>query len=222
MFHRTRRKIVFTVVFSLFALMTVTLTTIYLTNRAVLDRESREMLRTYVERFSLEEQPLLQDRETRPDGAPDFRPGQANEPRELHEDRPGKDDPAFRLSTFYAVAYAQDGEVLKVNNGNNELQSADSLLKTASAILKKGKQSGKTGNMTYLVEQREEYTLVAMIDRTINDSHQETLIRQMLIIGLSASVALFVISILLPAGSFARWKKTINAKNGLFPTPGTS
>lgn len=57
MFDKTRRKIVFTVVFSLITLMIVTLTTIYLSNRMAINRESREMLKTYAERFSLEEQP---------------------------------------------------------------------------------------------------------------------------------------------------------------------
>ena len=57
MFDKTRRKIVFTVVFSLLTLMIVTLTTIYLSNRMAINRESCEMLKTYAERFSLEEQP---------------------------------------------------------------------------------------------------------------------------------------------------------------------
>lgn len=54
MFNKTKRKIVFTVVFSLLALMIVTLATVYLSNRAALDRENREMLKTFAERFSLE------------------------------------------------------------------------------------------------------------------------------------------------------------------------
>ena len=47
MFVKTKRRIVFAVVFSLLVLMTVTLTTIYVSNRAALDRESGEMLRTF-------------------------------------------------------------------------------------------------------------------------------------------------------------------------------
>ncbi len=195
MFNKTRRKIVFTVVLSLLILMVVTLTTIYLSNRAALQRENREMLKTYVERYSLEEQPGPEDEEGKPDFKPDDRPEEGDRPPEPADGRFGKNEPSYRLSTFYSVAYSKDGDVLKINNGNNDLQSEESLLETASSILSKGKKSGKTGNMTYLVEERGEYTLVAMIDGTINDRNQETLIRQMLIIGAASMAVLFVFSI---------------------------
>ena len=195
MFNKTRKRIVFAVVFSLLALMVVTLTTIYVSNRLALDRESREMLKTFAERFSLEEQAPPQEGEARPDGAPDFRPDDMDDPRDGRDGRPRGVEPEFRLSTFYSVAFSEDGEVLAVNNGNNDLQSEESLIGTAESILKKGRSSGKVGNMTYLVEEREGYTLVAMIDGTLNDHNQTRLFRQMLIIGSTATVTLFVISI---------------------------
>lgn len=200
MFNKTKRKIVFTVAYSLLALMIVTLTTIYLSNRIAIDRESREMLRIFAERFSLEEQPLSREEEIKPDGTPDFMSANMGEPREPRDNGPWKNEPAFRLSTFYSVAYSKSGEVLAVNNENHDLQSEESLLETASSILKKGRKNGKYGNMTYLVEERDDYTLVAMIDGTINDNNQTRLFRQMLIIGLIATVVLFVISIFI-----ARW-----------------
>ena len=57
MFDRTRRKIVFNVIFSLLVLMAVTLATIYVSNLAVLQSENEKLLKEYAERFSLEEQP---------------------------------------------------------------------------------------------------------------------------------------------------------------------
>ena len=63
MFNKTKRKIVFTVVFSLLALMLVTLTTIYVSNRIAIDRESHEMLRTFADRYTLGEQSPLPDGE---------------------------------------------------------------------------------------------------------------------------------------------------------------
>jgi signal transduction histidine kinase len=192
MFNKTRRKIVFTVVFSLLALMLVTLTTIYISNRIAIDRNSREMLQTFAERFTLEEQTTPLDGENRPDDTPDIKPGDMNEPR---RERRGKDEREFQLSTFYSVAYSKDGEVIMVNSGNNDFQSEESLLKTAASILSKGKKNGKIGNMTYLVEERDEYTLVAMIDQTINDNNQTKLFYRMLIIGSAALIVLIVISI---------------------------
>ena len=195
MFNKTRRRIVFTVVFSLVALMTVTLTTIYLSNRIALDRDSREMLKTFVERYSLEGEPEPQDGERKPDDRPDFRPEDMNGRREPRDERFGKDESAFRLSTFYSVAYSKSGDVLAVNNGGNALQSEEALLETASSILNSGGKTGKTGSMTYLVEDRGDYTLVAMIDQTINDNNQTLLFRQMLIIGSAALIILVVVSV---------------------------
>lgn len=191
MFIKTRRKIVFTVVFSLLALMTVTLTTIYISNRIALDRDSREMLSMYAERFSLESQSPPPEAGQRPGGAPGGVPGEADGPHDGH----ARNEPEFRLSTFYSVAYSKGGEVLAVNSGSSGLQTEESLLETAAAILDKGKKSGKAGNMTYLVEDRGDYTLVAMIDRTISDNNQTVLFRQMLIIGAAALIVLIVLSV---------------------------
>lgn len=194
MFNKTKRKIVFTVVFSLLALMIVTLATVYLSNRAALDRENRGMLKTFAERFSLENE--AQEDALPPD---DAEPGseETNPPPPPPGDRPGRNEPAFRLSTFYAVAVSENGEILAVNTGERDLQSEDSLIGIATSILNKGKKSGKTGGLTYLVEERDGYTLVAMIDGTINDKNQTLLFRQMLLIGTAATAILLLISIFL-------------------------
>ncbi len=191
MFNKTRRKIVFTVVFSLLALMLVTLTTIYVSNRIALDRDSREMLATFAERYTLDEQTPQHDGGNRPD----FKPNDKNEPREPRDDGRGKGEREFQLSTFYSVAYSESGDVLAVGGASDSLQSDESLLETAASILSKGKKSGKVGNMTYLVEERGDYTLVAMIDQTINDNNQTRLFWRMLIIGSAALAVLIVISI---------------------------
>ena len=49
--------------------------------------------------------------------------------------------------------------------------------------------------MMFLVSERDDYTLVAMIDKTITDNSQKTLIRQMLLFGALAMAVLFVLSI---------------------------
>ena len=193
MFDKTRLNIVFTVVFSLLALMVVTLGTIYISNRIALQNENEEMLKTYAERFTLDGQP--DGSGDRPDGKPDGRfDGQGGNPGP-RDGEPGRNEPQFQLSTFYAAAYSSDGEVIAVNNGNDALQSEQSLLEITDNIIKSGKKNGRTGNMTYLVEERDGYTLVAIIDGTINDNNQSLLFRQMLIIGSAALVVLVVISI---------------------------
>ncbi len=192
MFNKTKRRIFFTVVFSLLALMLVTLATIYVSNRIALQRENEEMLRTFAERYSLNEQP-----EPRVDGKPDGRPEERPGGLGPRNGEPDKNEPRFQLSTFYSVAFSTDGEVLAVNSGNDALHSEESLTETAASILKGSSKSGSRGGLAYLVEERGDYTLVAMIDSTINDSNQSLLFRQMLVIGTAALIILAAVSFFL-------------------------
>ena len=173
------------IVLSLLALMAVTLTVIFLSNRMALRRESEERLRTYAERYSLEEP------------SPDLPPV-----NDLPPDKkgPGKNEEAFRLSTFYSVAYGPDGEVLAVRNDNQAMQSRESLIALADRIRQSGKTSGALGSVLFLTQDRGAYQLVAMIDRTMMDHDQQTLIRQMLLFGSLALAVLCAASVFL-----ARW-----------------
>lgn len=199
MFNKTRRKIVSTVVLSLLALLAVTLTTIYLFNRAALLRNNEEMLRTYAERYDPSGQSDDPAGYARPDGGPGG-PLDGDPPAPRDGKEPMRNEPQFRLSTFYSVTYAKTGEILTVDTGNNALQSEESLLGIASAARSSGKEFGSRGNIYYLVSDRGDYTLVAMLDGTIGDSNQQTLFREMLIVGGVAMVVLFVISIFIARG----------------------
>ncbi len=193
MFNKTRRKIIITVVASLMALLLVTLTTIYLSNRFVLRRESEEMLKSYSQRFNLN----TQQGEMFDDKQGVFDPqGQTDTPLGPPDDRePMRNEPQFKLSTFYSVAFSESGDVIGVNSGNKSMQSEESLIELAKKILDGKKNSGSIGNIYYLVTVRDEYTLVAMIDSTINEKNQQTLFIEMLVIGAVALVILFIISI---------------------------
>ena len=67
MFNKTQRKIVFAIVFSLMALLMVTLTSIYIFNYMSIQRENKEMLQTYVERYALENEPGPPKEEGKPE-----------------------------------------------------------------------------------------------------------------------------------------------------------
>ena len=189
MFKKTKWKIALTVALSLFALMAVTLTTIYISNILSVQKKNEDMLKTYVERYGREDlggEPF--DEGFRPEG--DILPPEAKD-----FERNGKDEPAFRLSTFYSVAYSASGEVLSVQSGNSVIKSEEELIEIASSVIEKGEKSGTVGSMTYLVDRRADITLVAMIDSTISDNNQKMLFEQMILIGSIATVALFIISI---------------------------
>ena len=187
MFNKSKRKIVFAITVSLLVLMLVTLTTIYVSNLLTTRRETEEMLKTYVDQYDVNKQP------NEPKEGANERPVGPVPPDAKDEER--RNEPSFRLSTFYSVAYSDSGEVLSINSGNNDMQSEESLLEIASSILGKNKESGKLDNLYYRVAQKDGYTLVAMIDGTINDKNQKSLFWQMLAIGGAALIVLFIISI---------------------------
>ena len=196
MFGKTKRRIVFAIVSSLFILLAVTLTVIVISNKVALRRRNAEMLRTYVDSYILGV-PKTDPAEPAPGAYIEGREGPPPDGKKP-EEGPGRDrraDSAFRLSTFYSVAYSETGEILEISNGNRGALSDEALTAAASKILTGGRTEGASGSRYYLVEKREGYTLVAMIDETINDLSQRTLIRQMLIFGSAALVILFVISI---------------------------
>ena len=163
MFNKTKRKIVFTVVLSLLTLIIATMTTIYLSNVIATRSKQKETLETYVERYS-----LYNGGESAGENPPD------NELPPLPPDdkEPKRGEAQFKLSTFYSVAYSKTGEVLKVNNGNDNMQSEESILLVASSVLSGGKTSGKKGNIYYLVSDRGGYILVAMVDGTLDNDNQ--------------------------------------------------
>ena len=194
MFGKTKVKIVFTVVLSLLALMIVTLSTIYLSSRAAMRNENDEMLMTYIGLYDPENQREDFDKEDPPPLEHD----------NLFSEFPGmmqgkghmRNEPGFRLSTFYSVAYSESGEIISINNGNNGLQSENTLLEIASAALERKKETGTYGSIYYRIADKDGYTLVAMIDGTIGDKNLELLFKQMLMIGAAAVAVLLAISVI--------------------------
>ena len=196
MFGKTKRRIVFAIVSSLFILLAVTLTVIVISNRVALRRRNAEMLRTYVDSYVLGG-PKTEPTEPEPGTGSEVREGPPPDGKKP-DDKPGRDrrtDSAFRLSTFYSVAFSETGEILEISNESRGALSDESLTAAASKILAGGRSEGSFESRYYIVDERDGYTLVAMIDETINDLSQRTLIRQMLIFGSAALVILFVISI---------------------------
>ena len=171
---------------SLILLFGVTLSVIMLASYHEIRQQSSEMLEQYVELYSL-------DQQSEPGKAPDVKPGN----QELPGSGPQKGDPppdlgpGFQLSTFYSVAFSEDGTVLSVNDGAKGLYSEDELISIARELLAKNKTAGR------LVSSKPGYTLVAFIDDTVTESSMRTLLHNVLIIGGASIVILFFISLVL-------------------------
>ena len=192
MFSRSRKKIILAIMVSLILLFTVTLSVIMLASYHELRRQSSEMLERYADLYSLDQQPKT---EMVPDLRPDSQdlPGPAPEQRDLPPDL----GPGFQLSTFYSVAFSEEGAVLSVNDGGNGLYSKDELIRMARDLLAKDKTAGRLDSLSYTISSKQGYTLVAFIDDTMTERSMRTLLHNVLIIGGTSIVILFFLSLFL-------------------------
>ncbi len=191
MFSRSRKKIILSIMGSLILLLAVTLSVIMLASYREIWQRDSEMLKRYVELYSLEQtgtedipESILMEQ-----GIPGVRQNQEN--------RPPDERPDYRLSTFYSVALDDDGTVLAVKKDAKGLYGEDELIEIAKDLLAEGKLSGRMDNLSYLISSKNEYTLVAFIDNTVTSSSMRVLMHNVLIIGGAAIIAMFFISLFL-------------------------
>ena len=193
MFKRSRKKIILAVMGSLILLFAVTLSVILLASYREIRQENMAMLKRHVELYYL-------DGETGgpPDLPPDGPPDPPNAPGMEPPVRPPLDQKAgYQLSTFYSVAFGENGTVIAVDNGEKEVYSEEELIGIAGKILTGNNTSGRFGALTYIVEHRPDYTLVAMMDNTVSESGLSTLLSNVLIVGGAAILLMFFISLYL-------------------------
>ena len=167
---------------SLLVLFAITLGFILFASYREISKTNSEMLERYSVLFYLDSQ----NGQTAP-------PEPRSEPK--RDNPPIEERPDYRLSTFYSVAFSDEGEVLKVDDGEKDVHSEEELVEIAKEILAQNRQSGRKGDLVYLVSRRPGYTLVAMLDNTMAESSMDMLVRNFLIVGGSALVVLFFISL---------------------------
>ena len=193
MFKQSRKKIILAIMGSLVLLFAITLSVIMLASYREIRQENMEMLKRHVELYYLE------DEAGGPDNPPPEAPvngfdGRAPEPRE----KPPLDQkPGYQLSTFYSVAFGENDTVLAVDNGEKAVYSEEELIRIAREILAGNRLSGRSGDLTYCVEHRPDYTLIAFMDNTVSEGSLNTLLHNVLIIGGAAILAMFFISLYL-------------------------
>lgn len=126
-----------------------------------------------------------------PSDKPDAQP--SNKP----DDQPPGQRSDYELSTFYSVAFSADGSVLSIFDGEKIVSSNDNLTELARQILSEGNSSGRTGNLSYVVTQKDGYTLVAFMDNTVSEAGLQAMMRNALLVGGTSLVVMFFISVLL-------------------------
>ncbi len=175
MFKRSRRKIILAIMGSLILLFAITLSVILLASYREIRQKNMDMLRRHVELYYLESEagvPAMP-----PDAPPDMPDTRAPEP----PGRPPLDQrPDYQLSTFYSVAFGENSTVIAVDNGEKEVYSKEELVTIAKEILAGNTASGRSGALTYIVDRRPDYTLVALMDNTVSESGLRTLLHNVL------------------------------------------
>ncbi len=130
MVKRSRRKIIQAIMGSLILLFAITLSVILLASYREIRQENMAMLKRHVELYYLES-------ETGSPAAPPAAPPDMPDAPGLEP--PGKppldQKPDYQLSTFYSVAFGEDGAVLAVDNGEKAVYSEEELVGIAKEIL---------------------------------------------------------------------------------------
>lgn len=191
MFKKTRVRIILSVMVCIVVLLFGTLAVILRTSYAQMHTDNRRMLEQYAREYRLD------DRES--GGIPDEKGtaagGEARPP--LPDEQPPEALHQFDVSTFYSVAVAADGTVLRTDNESGMLYSHETLEAYAGKILQGSAEAGKIQNLTYLKVQKSGYTLVAFIDNAILQGGMATVFRNTLIFGGIAVLLVLLVSVFL-------------------------
>ena len=187
MFRRSRRKIILSIMGSLILLFAVTLSVILLASFGEIRHKNVEMLERYVAEYSLDEVTSKQIK----DNLPVEKMMGRREPPSSNE-RSG-----YQLSTFYSVALSDEGKVLAVDNEGRDAYQEEELVQIARKISSQDQRSGRMGNITYIVEAKEGYTLVAFMDNTVSEAGLKTMLRYVFLVGGLAILAMFFIASIL-------------------------
>lgn len=179
MFKKSRRKIVAAILSVLILLLFGTFVVIYFSSYVEMTNENQQMLRQYVDDYTLQM-------------------GEADRPEgDVPKDKPGSPPaapPKRELSTFYSVAVSKNGEVLKADTAEISTIGEEELAELAREILNSGKTNGIQGTLIFQTADKGAYFLVAFLDNTVFLENAGTLISYTLLFGAAALVLLFFLA----------------------------
>ena len=172
---------------SLILLFAMTLAVILLASFGEIRHKNVEMLERYVAEYSLDE---VMNKQSKADLPVEKTMGR-REPPPINE----RSD--YQLSTFYSVALSDEGKVLAVDNEGGDAYQEEELVQIARKISSQDQRLGRMGNLTYIVEAKEGYTLVAFMDNTVSEAGLKTMLRYVFLVGGLAILAMFFIASIL-------------------------
>ena len=190
-FQRSRHQIVAVIMAVFLLLFIVTLTAIYMISYQEQYKENLDMLDIYVSQYQKNGNPSQnQDRDNPPER--DSSPEKA--------DMPDHDSTRYLLTSFYSVAFDEDGTSYSVDLGNGVLYTESQLTDVAETLLSTKRSQGVYGNFIYYISYEENYTLVVLMDNSLISDSFTSLFRNTLLLGAVMVIVLFILATLL-----ARW-----------------
>lgn len=188
MFKKSRRKIVAAVLFVLVLVLSGTFCVIYLASYVDMTNENRKLLEQYVNTYSLQGPQLTDPSEEgmsgtggaeeksgiddAGDGGPETHlPGDesfdgSTDPGGGRGGRRGE-PPLLELSTFYSVVISESGQVIKVDTADISSLDEEGLSELALKIAENGESDGVRNNLIYRMEDKGDYTPVAVINANL-------------------------------------------------------
>jgi len=172
---------------SLILLFAMTLAVILLASFGEIRHKNVEMLERYVAEYSLDE---VTSKQIKADLPVEKTMGRREPP-------PSNERSGYQLSTFYSVALSDEGKVLAVDNEGRDAYQEEELVQIARKISSQDQRLGRMGNITYIVEDKEGYTLVAFMDNTVSEAGLKTMLHYVFLVGGLAILAMFFIASIL-------------------------
>lgn len=172
---------------SLILLFAMTLAVILLASFGEIRHKNVEMLERYVAEYSLDE---VMNKQSKADLPVEKTMGRREPP-------PSNERSDYQLSTFYSVALSDEGKVLAVDNEGGDTYQEEELVQIARKISSQDQRLGRMGNITYIVEGKEGYMLVAFMDNTVSEAGLKTMLRYVFLVGGMAILAMFFIASIL-------------------------
>ncbi len=188
---KSNRRFVAMIMGILIVLIAGILLTVYITTTVQTQKENKEMLQVFADSY---DESGFPQKNKRPDFAEE---GELPSKAEIEEeDLPEISDLShlYEISTFYAVAFDTDGNVLEYFNESSSPFTDEELVEYASNLLKEGKTYYRGKSVTALITEGEDYYLVTMMDTAATDSTITHLVINMLIYGAVSVVVLFFLS----------------------------
>lgn len=175
MFKKSKKKIVLLTMLMLVLLVIGMLGTIYLISYMDMAAQNREILQEFSDAYSINEIRLP-----------------AKEEPQMPLDR--QNNRKLQVSTFYAVAVDEDGNVLDILNELNPVVDDSELVLLAKKMIERGRTFGTADGMPCLVTDKGEYMLVVFIDNTLIGGSISTMFKYALIVGISVILLFLLLS----------------------------